>query len=116
MLLNLSNHPSSLWSTEQSSQAIVAYNKVEDLAFPQIDPEMLEQDLDKLVEEYFKKIQEINPKAVHIMGEMTFVYRLVTRLKRKGVRCVASTTERISKEDGKGNKTSTFKFIKFRAY
>ena len=53
--------------------------------------------------------------TVHVMGEMTFTYYLVSLLKAKGITCVASTTERIIEEKD-GMKTSLFKFVKFREY
>lgn len=116
MLLNLSNHPSSSWKKEQSDAAVEKYQSVQDLPFPQISPEMEEEDLDALVEEYLIKIKAINPTAVHLMGEMTFTYRMVNRLKEIGIPCIASTTQRIASEDDNGNKTSAFSFVRFRQY
>lgn len=116
MLLNLSNHPSSNWPESQKKTSIELYGRVEDMPFPQINPEMNESELDVCVEEYFQKILRLNPSAVHIMGEMTFVYQLVTKLKNKGMICIASTTQRIAVEDGSGNKISKFQFVRFRKY
>jgi len=116
MLLNLSNHPSTNWSDEQKNTAIEKYGSIQDLAFPQINPHWNETKIDQLVNEYEEKIREINPTAVHLMGEMTFTFRLVNRLKALGIECIASTTERIATEDGNGNKHSSFKFIQFRCY
>lgn len=115
MLLNLSNHPSTLWGDNQKKSAERLYKKIQDLPFPQINPEWNEDQIDDLVQEYFMKIQDINPQAVHIMGEMTFTYRLVNRLKGVGISCVASTTNRKAIEKD-GVKTSTFEFVKFRSY
>lgn len=116
MLLNLSNHPSANWPKVQMNAAIQQYSSVQDLPFPQIDPSATSDDLEKLAEEYEHKIREINPMTVHIMGEMTFAFKLVTRLKAIGITCVASTTERVAKEDIDGTKTSVFKFVRFREY
>ena len=52
---------------------------------------------------------------VHIMGEMTFTFAMVNALHKKGITCIASTTERISSEEN-GVKTSEFKFVQFRKY
>lgn len=116
MLLNFSNHPSANWPGTQKDSALSGYVRIEDLAFPQIPPEMNAFDLDLLVEKYVVKIKNINPIAVHIMGELVFTYRLVKRLKEIGYLCIASTTERNVADDGNGNKTSTFKFVQFREY
>jgi hypothetical protein len=115
MLLNLSNHPSAHWPQEQMDAAIQQYSSVQDLPFPQIDPEADSDQIDQLVEKFVHKIMKINPSAVHIMGEMTFTYKLVTRLKDIGLPCIASTTQRITQDNG-NVKTSVFKFIQFRSY
>lgn len=38
MLLNLSNHPSSLWCDEQKKAAETLFGEIVDLPFPQVDP------------------------------------------------------------------------------
>lgn len=116
MLLNLTNHPSGNWPLIQRKTAITIYNLIIDMPFPQIAPEMKSGELDLIVNEYEVKIREISPLAIHIMGELTFTYRLVNRLKAIGYQCIASTTNRIVTEDGTGNKTSTFDFVQFRDY
>src|SRR5690625_3314186 len=116
MLLNLTNHPSSNWPENQKSLAKERYQKIQELPFPKINPEWNEEELDQLVEEYENKIQKLKPQAVHIMGEMTFTYRLVNRLKEMGIPCIASTTERTDTFDEDDHKISTFKFVRFRNY
>ena len=116
MLLNLTNHPSANWSEEQKNTAIHQYDSVQDLPFPQIDPNATSDDLEKLAEEYEHKIRKLDAKAVHIMGEMTFTFKLVTRLKAIGIPCVASTTERIVQERNNEAKVSIFRFVSFREY
>lgn len=115
MLLNLSNHPSLNWSEAQKQAAAAKYGEIRDLPFPQIDPEWEAAQVRQLAEEYESEIRENNPTAVHIMGEMTFCFKLITRLNAIGILCIASTTERIVMEK-EGVKTSTFKFVQFREY
>jgi hypothetical protein len=115
MLLNLSNHPSANWSEKQRLKAIELYTVIEDLQFPPISPTLKPADLDLLVDNYIITIRKINPMAIHIMGEMTFTFRLVNQLKAIGFTCIASTTERKSIEEN-GIKTSIFEFIQFREY
>jgi hypothetical protein len=115
MLLNLSNHPSNIWPENQIQLANSLYHVVTDLPFPQINPESNSDDLEQLVEEYEIKIRQTNPTTVHIMGELTFTYRLVNKLKAIGINCIASTTERkVTIEDNL--KTSQFQFVQFRPY
>lgn len=115
MLLNLSNHPSSTWPENQKKAATEKYEFIEDLAFPQIDPKADEDVIEKLAEEFELKIRKKDPTAVHIMGEMTFTYRMVNRLKSIGIPCIASTTNRKVTEKN-GVKTSVFEFVRFRSY
>lgn len=85
-------------------------------SFPSVDPSLQNHELDLLVAQHESQIMDLKPMAVHIMGEMTFTFRLVSKLKQKGIRCIASTTERDVREDAKGNKISTFRFVQFREY
>lgn len=115
MLLNLSNHPSTLWPQNQTALALEKYDQIQDLPFPHIDPQLSGYDLEQLAEEYEIKIRKINPTAVHLMGELTFTFRLVNRLKAIGINCIASTTSRnVIEKDGA--KTSVFAFVGFREY
>lgn len=115
MLLNLSNHPSDNWSPEQMKTALHHYGSVQDLPFPQIDPKASSDQIAQLAEEFEFKIREINPDVVHIMGEMTFTFQLVNRLKAIGISCVASTTQRIIQQE-ENQKISIFQFVQFRSY
>lgn len=115
MLLNLSNHSSTNWPQNQMQAAIAQYGTVQDLPFPQINPEWTSDQVLQLAEEYEIKIRKINPSAVHIMGELIFTFMLVNKLTSIGIPCVASTTKRnVKEEDGK--KTSAFEFVRFRSY
>ncbi len=119
MLINLSNHPASQWSEAQKKAARDQFGQVTDLPFPAIDPAGDETYIRELVAEYLLKVQTISQGtsgvAIHIMGEMTFTFAMVIALQKSGFTCVASTTERITVEQG-GFKTSEFRFLKFREY
>jgi hypothetical protein len=117
-LINFSNHPSQLWSKDQS-EAAAAYGKIIDMPFPAINPDADEADIKKLAEEYVKQILELeehNNITVHIMGEMTFTYMVVTQLKAMGIECIASTTTRDTEYSADGKKISDFQFVRFRKY
>jgi hypothetical protein len=116
MLLNFSNHPCSEWDQKQLSAARELYGSIEDLTFPSIDPEATEERILELVEEYSPQILMRFPKAVHIMGEMTFVYAMVRRLQQENISCIASTSNRkaIKLEDGSYRRV--FEFTGFRPY
>lgn len=118
MLINLTNHPSVRWSDKQKAAA-EEYGEVVDMSFPQVEASADEQFVKSLAKEYLEKIKKIvddNPVVVHVMGEMTFTYSLVSLLKSEGIVCVASTSERIVNEFENGKKEVVFQFNRFRRY
>ena len=118
MLLNLSNHPSPIWPSEQQQAAEQQFDAgIVDLPFPQIAPDAEEQAIEQLAEQYHQQIMNMQPlpAAVHLMGEMTFTFALVKRLQAAGICCVASTTARDVVEES-GVKVSKFRFVRFREY
>lgn len=121
MLINLSNHPSSLWSSGQIKAAEQEFGKVKDIPFPVIDSSAGREEIIPVVIEYVSKCISLfeehksENNAVHIMGELTFTINIVKILKEKGIKCVASTTERNTKVSG-NKKISEFNFVRFREY
>lgn len=118
MLINLSNHPSQYWGNRQM-EAARCYGDVVDLPFPVVAPDADSQELQILAQDCVQKILSLdkgNRITVHIMGEMTLSFIVVKLLKEKGIRCVASTTERKTTYNDDGAKLSEFSFVKFREY
>jgi hypothetical protein len=115
MLLNISNHPKSEWGNQQLHIAEKLYGHIEDIPFPHISPELDNEGLNRLVSETVEKVLAKKPAAVHIMGEMTFVFRVVTALKQKGILCISGASKRDVIQEGI-LKVSTFNFIQFREY
>lgn len=123
--INISNRSSSKWSSEQLNAAkeLVAnqFNckpedvVIVDLPFPNVGPRDSATTIHRAATEHaatFEELSIMNPIIIHIMGEMTYVHNFVSYAINAGIRCCASTTERIVTEDG----TSSFKFIQFRFY
>lgn len=117
IFVNFSNHPSDIWDETQLAAARV-YGEVKDLTFPTISPEMSSDEVKKLAGECVDVMLKLFGEdiVVHIMGEMTFTFMVVTRLKEMGITCVASTTERKVTMNADGTKQSEFSFVKFREY
>jgi hypothetical protein len=123
MLINISNHPSSDWPGNQKNAALIVFGEITDIRFPYIDPasgpDVIMVVAHKYADQCFQQLNNITmeqyPHAVHIMGEMTFCFTLVSLLQRRGIRCLASTTERIVSQNG-NQKSSEFRFIRFRDY
>jgi hypothetical protein len=98
MLLNFSNHPSFSWNEKQYNHAIELFDSVTDLEFPHIDPQFSYDEIDKLSNKYVDIILSKRPKVVHIMGELTFTYKVVLKLQMEGMHC------------------TKFEFVQFRGY
>ena len=118
MLLNLSNHPSAHWPPEQMEAALRQYGPVADLPFPAIDPHWDEAQVAALATEYVDKVLGQAPTAVHVMGELTFVFHFVANMRQwpGAPPCVASTSQRKVIEPQPGQKLVTFNFVRFRPY
>lgn len=118
MLINLSNHPSEKWSKEQLQKA-AEYGEIVDIPFPQVSPTGDMAYIQNLANQYLEQIMATakdKKTTVHLMGEMNFTYCLVELLRRQGIPCVASTTQRNVVESPDGQKTSVFEFVQFRPY
>lgn len=123
MLINLSNHSSKIWPRHQLDAAS-HYGEILDIPFPSVDPEGDEEYITKLAEEYSELIlqklckADLRTSAAHIMGEMTATFAIVSRLRAKGIKCIASTSERIASvaADDPMTKVSLFNFVRFREY
>lgn len=118
IIINLSNHPSNMWSQEQKNAA-VNYGDIVDIPFPCIDESADEECIKEKVKEYYniiKKYQENNEVVVHLMGEMSFTFALVHKLLVQGITCLASTTQRMVQDEADGTKITKFVFKRFREY
>lgn len=116
MFLNLSNHPSSHWSSDQLTAALFISGPIEDMEFPNVPPDADGDVLDELAEETAKKVLSRRPTVVHLMGELTLCHRLVNLLKNSGVNVVASTSKRDVVMEGGDVKRAKFRFVRFRTY
>ena len=84
------------------------FGEVTDLTFPQIAPSASAEEVAALAADYERQVLAMGSPAditVHLMGEQTFCFALLTRLLAANVRCVASCTVR-----------GTFEFEQFREY
>ena len=118
LFINLSNHPSSTWQPAQL-EAARQYGEIIDIDFPAVDALCEPEMVDHLANQHAQDI--INRGAptcitAHVMGEMTLTFRIVELLKAQGIRCVASTTERIVNQLGDNRKETQFTFAQFREY
>ena len=118
MFINFSNHSLSTW-TERQIKAAKEYGELEEIVFPNINPQFTTEQVQMLATDYVAKIlthYPIENLTIHVMGELTFCFYVVQQLKEKCVRCVASTTERIVEETADNKKVTQFSFAQFREY
>lgn len=120
-LINLSNHPSSTWSEFQIHTAQAQFGEIEDIPFPEINPEWDEDEIESLAESYLERVKvlvndRVCTPVVHLMGEYTFCFSLAKKLKEEGVRVIVSTSKRQSVMNADGTKTIQFNFVRFRDY
>ena len=116
--INISNHPSTKWGGKQLNAAR-SLGDIVDIPFPAVPPTALEDDIERMAGEVVAKVLEIGhgtSVVAHVMGEMTLTHAIVNKLSDFDITCVASTTQRISKEMPDGTKQSTFDFVMFRQY
>lgn len=119
VLVNLSNHPSSKWSREQSDAAMEYGSELVDIPFPAVEGSADEQDIDRLAQECFDRILEVaagRNVTVHVAGEFTLTVKVVEHCKKVGIPCVASCSERIMEEGPDGTIIRRFAFSRFRRY
>lgn len=118
MFINITNHQSNKWGEEQK-KAAMQHGEIEDVTFPMVQASATHEEIQTLAEELHQAVMEKhgnNITAVHIMGEFTLCYALIHLFKADGIKCIASTTERIVTDNPDGTKTSTFRFVQFREY
>lgn len=119
VFLNISNHPSEDWD-EAQRKAAEAMGTIQDMPFPDIPVNATDESIEKLARktarEIFKKYDDDTKLVVHVMGEMTFTFHLVSILKNCGIECVAACSKRMVKDLGDGKRLSQFRFSQFRKY
>lgn len=117
-LINLSNHPYSLWS-EGQKEAAKQYGGCQDMPFPIIDPFVDSQVVFDIAKTYAQQILKMAKDAditVHVMGEMCFTFDLIGLLQDAGIPCISSTSYRITEDLPDGSKRIEFQFKRFRKY
>lgn len=118
MFINFSNHPSEMWSIEQKKESEI-YGDIIDITFPNVSPYADSCEIEKMSEKCVNDIMKNNPECVMCQGEFTLSYQVIKKLKEKGVKVVAACSERVVSEisvNGKSEKKSVFRFVKYREY
>ena len=112
--INFTNHPSGKWDEAQTAAA-EEYGEIIDVAFPQVDPDASEGEIEQLASDCVDRIMQFQPSAVLCQGEFTLCYNVVCKLKERGIIVLAACSRRIVEETD-NRRITTFKFEQFREY
>jgi hypothetical protein len=115
MFVNLSNHPSEHWDTRQRNAALALAGPIVDLPFPEVPPDADERTVTELADRVTDSVPATATHAM-VMGEFTLTVALISRLCRRGIRCLAATTRRQAADLPDGRKAVRFEFVRFREY
>jgi hypothetical protein len=115
VFLNLSNHPSVEWSADQRVAALALAEPITDLPFPAMPADADEAAIEQLADEHARRVPSGVSHAL-VQGEFTLTLGLVQRLQRRGIICLAATSERRTGIAADGRKLSELAFVRFRAY
>ena len=77
--INFTNHPSAHWNPTQTVCAR-QYGEIEDIPFPDIPPEMTQDELYALAEQYLVRLLSKEPCCVLCQGESVFTALMVSML------------------------------------
>jgi len=116
MFINISNHPSPKWGTEQTGAAVALAGDIRDIAFPNVSPSMSFNDIEGLAATLAEGVGRGD--CAMVSGEFSLTFALTRLLLSRGARVVVAATERRSVEstsaDGTVTKTAIFAFVGFR--
>ena len=118
IFINYTNHPSDKWA-EAQKEAARQYGEIVDLPFAAVAPDKGDEEVERLAETELNKILGMaadKEATVHIMGEQTLTCALIQKLQARGIRCVASTSERTVKVIDDKTRVVEFNFVRFREY
>jgi hypothetical protein len=113
--INITNHPSTGWSEEQTKAALALAERIEDIAFPDVPPTATLAEVEDLAMAVACEVP-VEASYALVQGEFTLAFEIVRCLQARGIKCLAATTERRATIAPDGSKTSVFSFVQFRQY
>jgi len=122
VLINCSNHPSSIWSNEQRQ----GWDEIIDVPFPNVPPELDTNDkpYQETIQTLWRNIVDIVKSKdegtiyLHLAGEYSVCYEIFLKAKEWLIPLAVPTTRRETAEvknaDGSVTKSSRFEFVRWR--
>lgn len=123
LLINYTNHPSHLWSEEQTAAALLQWSSIIDIPFPLISPDWENAEVRECFNQFYDLAKEKCGSAGRdildadflIMGEFRFTYYTVSKLISLGHRVYSHAGKRdVEVKDNKS--IYTFRFGRFVEY
>jgi hypothetical protein len=122
MFLNISNHPSGKWSTEQLKAATHQFGSMIDMPFPNVPAIATTEEVTEMAKNLMAEILRQFPKdgiapntgTAMVQGEFSLCSELWRMLSAIGWDLVVATSERVTVDNGDGTKTTRFDFVQFR--
>jgi CRISPR-associated protein Csx16 len=115
VFVNISNHPSDEWADAQRAAALALAPRIVDVPFPSVAPEATAEDVTALADRVAAAVPAAATHAL-VQGEFTLAFAVVRALQRRGIRCLAATTERAVTRTPAGEDIRRFGFVGFRSY
>ncbi len=117
--INFTNHHSSGWNRKQREAALM-YGEIVDIPFPDISPELTDEELYSLAQNYTALLLSEEADCVLCQGESVFSVLMVSMLIKNHVPVAAAVSRRTvmesTNENGQTIKRSVFEFKGFRKY
>ena len=118
VLVNFSNHKLAAWKQPQVNAAHQLAERIVDVPFPDVNPQMDKWEIRQLAETCRQQIIAAggfgNEFIAMVQGEPSLCFHVIAMLVADGTPVVVSTTARIVRENPDGTKTSDFQFARFR--
>ena len=122
MFINISNHASSKWSTQQLANAEAIGGEIADFALPNIPPQATSEEVSRMakaiVADAIGSVPVGETATAMVAGPFGFCRAAVKVLEKAGITCVEACSERSTSEqvlpDGSTRKVVTFQFVQFR--
>lgn len=122
--LNISNHPSGGWTTDQKDAALALGELTTIADWPsselQVNPTATTAEVASMAARIAQRVISAGFQHAMVAGEPVLTWHLVNFLSNAGVACYAATTSRDVSEqmlsDGSVRKVARFRFVRWRRY
>lgn len=115
IFVNCSNTHTNKWPSDrlEAAEKLIDGGEIINIGCPILPPSATKEEIHEKADAVALKIMSYEPQIVMCQGELTVCFRIVEKLKEKGIKVVALCNERVVSENGT---ITGFKFVQFREY